>query len=121
MRDGTITPLNQVITEDTETMDPDAFKHPRIGICTESGRCGFVLREREKEMAGGEPNFVQRETTTRTLRYISMITSPSMKYCGIEHCQVKQLPVRKVTVAGKWEWWRAWLPDIKTGRTQEYI
>ena len=100
------------VTEGKELKHLFTFKHPGTGTCTETGECGFILRSTKREGNWTGKLCINSEDYTDTGLHYHDIISPhemSMYYTSSGHTGAGN----KVTVAaGRWKWWKKWLPDI---------
>ena len=111
--ENVIIKLQEVITvtKDKEYKDLFMFKHPLSVACTKSdSKCGFILRYIKQEdnstykLCTDEDEY--KDTGIHLHDVIS--TRDMYRYATFTGtCEGKQ-----ITVAGRWSWWKNWLPHI---------
>ena len=109
---------DKVITVTKEWKELFTFKHPGTGTCTETGKCGFIMRVTKREGNWTRKLCINSEDYTDTGLHYHDIISPyemSMYYTSSGHTGAGN----KVIVVGKWKWWKKWLPDITDWKVTE--
>jgi hypothetical protein len=100
------------VTIGTECKRMYTFEHPGTGTCTESdSRCGFITRLSEHNSYWRETLCTNSEDYTGTgLHYHDTISADDMHLYNV--CSGNTPAGIKITVVGRWNWWKSWLPDI---------
>ena len=106
------------VTEDKEYKHLYTFKHPGTGTCTETGKCGFILRVTELDGNVTHELCTDSEDYTDTgVHYHDIISAHDMFEYGTWSGHTAA--GNKVTMVGVWNWEETWLPDITDWKVVE--
>jgi hypothetical protein len=93
------------------------FKHPGLGTCTEPGKCGFILKSSKQDSYWTEELCTNSEDYTGTgLHFHDIVSAHDMFRYVIRSGNTAA--GNKVTVAGRWQWEKKWLPEITDWKMQ---
>ena len=109
------------VTKDKEFKQLFMFRHPLSVACTKSdSKCGFILRySRQDDNRTLQLCTDEDEYKDTGIHLHDVISAQDMyKYSTLTGtCEGKQ-----ITVAGRWRWWKCWLPHITDWKlTGRYI
>ena len=92
------------VTEDKEWKHLYTFKHPGTGTCTETGKCGFILRDTTRDGYCTTELCTNSEDYTDTgVHYHGLISAHEMFECVTVSGHTAA--GNKVTVVGGLKWW----------------
>ena len=106
------------VTKDKEFKELYMFEHPLSVACTKSdSKCGFIIRSSEQE-----DNFTlilctDEDDYADTGIHLHDVISTRDMYWYVAYtgtCEGKQ-----ITAAGRWMWWKYWLPHITNWKFTE--